>query len=33
MAVTRIIANLTAPDPAALAKFYQRVFGLDQDFF
>jgi predicted enzyme related to lactoylglutathione lyase len=29
MAVTRIIANLTAPDPVALAKFYQRVFELD----
>jgi predicted enzyme related to lactoylglutathione lyase len=29
MAVTRIIANLSAPDPLALAKFYQRVFQLD----
>jgi predicted enzyme related to lactoylglutathione lyase len=29
MAVTRIVANLTAPDPLALAKFYQHVFKLD----
>jgi predicted enzyme related to lactoylglutathione lyase len=29
MGVIRIIANLRAPDPAALAKFYQRAFGLD----
>lgn len=29
MAVTRIVANLAAPDPIALAKFYQKVFGLD----
>lgn len=29
MAVIRIIANLPAPDPSALAKFYQQVFGLD----
>lgn len=29
MAVTRIIANLTAPDPISLAKFYEAVFGLD----
>jgi len=29
MAVTRIVANLFAPNPAALAKFYQQVFGLD----
>jgi predicted enzyme related to lactoylglutathione lyase len=29
MGVTRIIANLTAPDPIALAKFYQQVFELD----
>jgi predicted enzyme related to lactoylglutathione lyase len=29
MAVTRIVANLTAPDPMALAKFYQEVFELD----
>jgi len=32
MAVTRIIANLTAPDPVALAKFYQEVFQLDLPF-
>jgi predicted enzyme related to lactoylglutathione lyase len=32
MAVTRIIANLTAPDPMALAKFYERVFELDLPF-
>lgn len=29
MAVTRIVANLTAPNPIALAKFYQEVFELD----
>lgn len=29
MAVTRIVANLTARDPVALAKFYRAVFGLD----
>jgi predicted enzyme related to lactoylglutathione lyase len=29
MAVTRIIANLQAPDPSALAEFYRQVFGLD----
>jgi predicted enzyme related to lactoylglutathione lyase len=29
MAVTRIVANLTAPDPTALAKFYAQVFELD----
>ena len=29
MAVTRIVANIPAPDPMALAKFYQGVFGLD----
>jgi hypothetical protein len=29
MGVTRIIANLTAPNPIALAKFYEEVFGLD----
>lgn len=28
MAVTRIVANLRAPDPAALAQFYTGVFGL-----
>jgi predicted enzyme related to lactoylglutathione lyase len=32
MAVTRIVANLTAPDPMALARFYQEVFGLDLPF-
>lgn len=29
MGVTRIIANLKAPDPKALAEFYVDVFGLD----
>jgi len=29
MAVTRIIANLTAPDPKGLARFYEQVFELD----
>jgi predicted enzyme related to lactoylglutathione lyase len=29
MAVTRIIANLSAPDPISLARFYQQVFELD----
>lgn len=29
MGVTRIVANLSAPDPIALAKFYQEVFELD----
>lgn len=29
MAVTRIIANLTAPDPRGLARFYEQVFELD----
>lgn len=29
MAVTRIVANLTAPDPKALALFYEQVFQLD----
>lgn len=29
MAVTRIVANLTAPDPTALARFYEQVFDLD----
>jgi predicted enzyme related to lactoylglutathione lyase len=29
MGVTRIVANLAAPDPTTLAKFYQEVFGLD----
>lgn len=32
MAVTRIVANLLAPDPQALARFYQQVFGLDVPF-
>lgn len=32
MAVTRIVANLTAPDPMALAKFYRQVFDLDLPF-
>ena len=29
MGVTRIVANLFAPDPAALAQFYKDVFDLD----
>lgn len=29
MAVTRIVANLHAPDPPALARFYRDVFELD----
>ena len=29
MAVTRIVANLTAPDPLGLAKFYGEVFELN----
>jgi predicted enzyme related to lactoylglutathione lyase len=29
MAVTRIIANLTARDPVGLARFYETAFGLD----
>ena len=32
MAVTRIVANLSAPDPMGLAKFYQEVFELDLTF-
>ena len=32
MAVTRIVANLTAPDPLGLAKFYMEVFELDLPF-
>lgn len=32
MAVTRIVANLNAPDPMALAKFYRLVFDLDLPF-
>lgn len=29
MAVTRIVANLLATDPKALAQFYRECFGLD----
>ena len=29
MAVTRIVANLTAPDPRGLARFYGKVLDLD----
>jgi predicted enzyme related to lactoylglutathione lyase len=32
MAVTRIVANLIAQNPIALAKFYQKVFELDLPF-
>ena len=32
MAVTRIVANLNAPDPDALAIFYNEVFGLETPF-
>ena len=32
MGVTRIVANLKAPDPMALAKFYNEVFDLDLPF-
>ena len=32
MAVTRIVANLIAPDPIELAKFYVKVFDLDLAF-
>ena len=32
MAVTRIVANLAAPDPIALAMFYRKVFELDLPF-
>lgn len=32
MAVTRIVANLPAPDPMGLARFYAVVFGLDLPF-
>lgn len=32
MSVTRIIANLKAPDPMALATFYKQVFELDLPF-
>jgi predicted enzyme related to lactoylglutathione lyase len=29
MTVLRVVANLPAPDPVALARFYTDVFGLD----
>lgn len=29
MGVTRIVANLKAPDPKVLAEFYKEAFGLD----
>ena len=29
MGITRIVADLSTPDPIALAKFYQEVFDLD----
>ena len=32
MAVTRIVANLAAPDPMGLAKFYADVFELNLPF-
>jgi predicted enzyme related to lactoylglutathione lyase len=32
MAVTRIVANLAAPDPVALAMFYKKVFELELPF-
>ena len=32
MAVTRIVANLSAPDPMALARFYKEVFDLELAF-
>src|SRR4030095_6091361 len=32
MGVTRIVANLKAPDPMRLAKFYKEVFELDLPF-
>ncbi len=32
MAVIRIVANLHAQDPIALARFYKDVFGLDLPF-
>ena len=32
MAVTRIVANLTAPNPIELAEFYRDVFELDLPF-
>ena len=32
MAVTRIVANLAAPDPIGLARFYEEAFELDLPF-
>ena len=32
MAVTRIVANLAAPDPIILAKFYEGIFDLNIHF-
>jgi len=32
MRVTRIVANLSAPDPMGLAEFYAKVFALDLPF-
>lgn len=32
MAVRRIVPNLRAPDPDALAAFYAEVFGLDRPY-
>lgn len=32
MGVTRIVANLKAPDPMALAKFYKEVFEFELPF-
>ena len=32
MAVTRIVANLAAPNPVALAMFYKEVFELELSF-
>ena len=32
MGVTRIVANLAAPNPMALAKFYEEAFELDLPF-
>jgi len=32
MTVTRIVANLIAPDPMHLAKFYEKVFKLDLSY-
>ncbi len=33
MRVTRIVANLKAPDPIALAKFYKQAFELDLPYY